>query len=83
MAFTGIVLLTAVLLLPFSRSYVVAQEANLAEYYSLLLFSLVGAAMMIGYDHLLMLFIGIEILSISMYVLAGSRKPTCGATKRP
>ena len=73
-AFTGIVLLTTLLLLPFSRSYVVAGESNLAEYYALLLFSLVGAIMMVGYDHLLMLFVGIEILSICMYVLAGSNK---------
>lgn len=73
-AFTGIVLLTTMVLLPFSRSYVLAGEANLAEYYALLLFSLVGAIMMVGYDHLLMLFVGIEILSICMYVLAGSRK---------
>jgi NADH-quinone oxidoreductase subunit N len=40
----------------------------------LLLFSLVGAIMMVSYNHLLMLFVGIEILSISMYVLAGSDK---------
>jgi len=73
-AFTGIVLLTTLLLLPFSRSYVVAGEQNLAEYYALLLFALVGAVMMVGYDHLLMLFVGIEILSVCMYVLAGSNK---------
>ena len=73
-AFSGLVLLTLILLLPFSRSYVVADEPNLAEYYALLLFSLVGALMMVGYGHLLMLFVGIEILSISMYVLAGSDK---------
>ena len=73
-AFSGIVLLTALVLLPFSRSYVAAHEANLAEYYSLLLFSLVGAIMMVSYNHLIMLFVGIEILSISMYVLAGSDK---------
>ncbi|OGX83097.1 NADH dehydrogenase [Hymenobacter lapidarius] len=73
-AFTGIVVLTTIVLLPFSRSYVVAGEPNLAEYYSLLLFSLVGAVMMIGYNHLIMLFVGIEILSVSMYVLAGSSK---------
>jgi NADH-quinone oxidoreductase subunit N len=73
-AFSGIVLLTALLLIPFSRSYVVAGEPNLAEYYSLLLFSLVGAIMMVSYNHLIMLFVGIEILSISMYVLAGSDK---------
>jgi len=73
-AFTGIVLLTTILLLPFSRSYITANEPNLAEYYALLLFSLVGAIMMVGYDHLLMLFVGIEILSVSMYVLAGADK---------
>ena len=47
-AFSGIVLLTAIVLLPFSRSYVRDGEPNLAEYYSLLLFGLVGAIMMIG-----------------------------------
>jgi len=73
-AFSGIVLLTALVLLPFSGSYVAAGEPNLAEYYSLLLFSLVGAMMMVGYNHLIMLFVGIEILSISMYCLAGSDK---------
>jgi NADH-quinone oxidoreductase subunit N len=73
-AFSGIVLLTALLLLPFSNSYVQAGEPNLAEYYSLLLFSLVGAIMMVSYNHLIMLFVGIEILSISMYCLAGSDK---------
>ncbi|MDJ0366562.1 NADH-quinone oxidoreductase subunit N [Hymenobacter sp. H14-R3] len=73
-AFSGIVLLTTLVLLPFSRSYVAAGEPNLAEYYSLLLFSLVGAIMMVSYNHLIMLFVGIEILSISMYCLAGSDK---------
>ncbi|GAB3229542.1 NADH-quinone oxidoreductase subunit N [Hymenobacter seoulensis] len=73
-AFTGIVVLTALLLIPFSQHYVRDGEANLAEYYSLLLFSLVGAIMMVAYNHLLMLFLGIETLSIAMYVLAGSDK---------
>ncbi|MBX0292429.1 NADH-quinone oxidoreductase subunit N [Hymenobacter sp. HSC-4F20] len=73
-AFTAIVVLTALLLLPFSQKYVQDGEANLAEYYSLLLFSLVGAIMIVAYNHLLMLFLGIETLSIAMYVLAGSEK---------
>ncbi|UYZ61640.1 NADH-quinone oxidoreductase subunit N [Hymenobacter weizhouensis] len=73
-AFTGIVVLTALVLIPFSQKYVHDGEANLAEYYSLLLFSLVGAIMLVSYNHLLMLFLGIEILSVAMYVLAGSDK---------
>ncbi|MBW3128031.1 NADH-quinone oxidoreductase subunit N [Hymenobacter profundi] len=73
-AFTGIVVLTTMLLLPFSEKYVREGEANLAEYYSLLLFALVGAIMMVAYNNMLMLFIGIEIMSISMYVVAGADK---------
>jgi NADH-quinone oxidoreductase subunit N len=73
-AFTGIMVLTTLLILPFSQSYIDAEDENLAEYYSLLLFSLVGAIMMVAYENLIMLFIGIEILSIAMYVLAGSNK---------
>ncbi|MDX5436711.1 MAG: NADH-quinone oxidoreductase subunit N, partial [Pontibacter sp.] len=73
-AFTGIMTLSTLLLLPFSQRYVDKNDSNLAEYYSLLLFSLVGAIMMVSYENLLMLFVGIEILSIAMYVLAGSDK---------
>jgi NADH-quinone oxidoreductase subunit N len=73
-AFTGIMVLTTLLLLPFSQHYVDDRDDNLAEFYSLLLFSLVGAVMMVGYENMLMLFVGVEILSIAMYVLAGSDK---------
>jgi NADH-quinone oxidoreductase subunit N len=41
---------------------------------ALMLFSLCGAQIMIGSNHLVMLFLGIEILSIPLYVLAGSDK---------
>jgi NADH-quinone oxidoreductase subunit N len=40
----------------------------------LMMLSLTGAFMMIGADHLVMLFLGIEVLSIPLYVLAGSNK---------
>jgi NADH-quinone oxidoreductase subunit N len=73
-AFTGVVVLTTILVIPFAKSYVDEQHDSLAEFFSILLFSLVGAIMMVAYENLLMLFVGIEILSISMYVLAGSDK---------
>ncbi|MFC0608940.1 NADH-quinone oxidoreductase subunit N [Rufibacter quisquiliarum] len=72
--FTAVMVLSTIFILPFSRRYVVGEEANLAEYYSLLIFSLVGGVMMVGYENLLMLFLGIEIMSIPMYVLAGADK---------
>ncbi|KAA3436061.1 NADH-quinone oxidoreductase subunit N [Rufibacter hautae] len=72
--FTAVMVLSTLFILPFSRSYVVAENSNLAEYYSLLLFSLVGGIMMVSYENLLILFVGIEIMSISMYIIAGSDK---------
>ncbi|MEN9521670.1 MAG: hypothetical protein RL065_47 [Bacteroidota bacterium] len=45
-----------------------------AEYYALFFFSLCGVALMLSFSNLLMLFIGIEILSVSLYILAGFRK---------
>ena len=40
----------------------------------LMMFSLCGAFMMVAYQHLVMLFLGIEVLSIPLFVLAGSNK---------
>jgi NADH-quinone oxidoreductase subunit N len=40
----------------------------------LMMFSLCGAFMMISYQHLVMLFLGIEVLSIPLFVLAGANK---------
>lgn len=45
-----------------------------ADRLGLMMLSLTGAMMMIGADHLVMLFLGIEVLSIPLYVLAGSDK---------
>lgn len=45
-----------------------------AEFYALFFFSLCGVALMLSFSNLLMLFIGIEILSVSLYVMAGFRK---------
>jgi NADH-quinone oxidoreductase subunit N len=73
-AFTGIMVLSTLMILPFTQHYIARNDENLGEYYALLLFSLVGAVMMVSYENMLMLFIGIEILSIAMYVLAGSDK---------
>lgn len=45
-----------------------------ADYYGLLLFSLCGALVLIGSSNFFMFFLGIEILSIPVYVLVGIKK---------
>jgi NADH-quinone oxidoreductase subunit N len=74
LAFNGIVLISAFMIVAISGGFQDNADSEPAEYYSLMLFSLVGAIMMIGFEHLIMLFIGVEILSVALYVLTGSNK---------
>lgn len=45
-----------------------------AEYFALIFFVLCGVSILCGFNSLLMLFLGIEILSIPLYILTGSDK---------
>ncbi len=74
MVFTAIILLSAFLVVALSGSLLESDESQPAEYYGIILFSLVGAVMMVSYENLIMLFVGVEILSVAMYVLTGSDK---------
>jgi NADH-quinone oxidoreductase subunit N len=47
---------------------------NLAEYYALIFFTLCGISLVTTFNSLLMLFLGIEIISIPLYILTGSDK---------
>jgi len=59
----------------FSEGYLREKRIPFGEFYPMLLWSTVGGMVMVGTRNLLMVFLGLEILSISLYVLAGmSRK---------
>ena len=47
---------------------------HVSEYFALIFFSLCGVSLVATYNTLLMLFIGVEILSIPLYILTGSDK---------
>jgi NADH-quinone oxidoreductase subunit N len=72
--FGAVVILTAFLILGFSENFERIEFAHSAEYFALIQFSLVGALMMMSYNNLIMLFLGVEILSVAMYVLTGADK---------
>jgi NADH-quinone oxidoreductase subunit N len=73
--FSGILLLTTFLVVALSRTFGKDEEhTHPAEYYAIMLFSVVGALMMVGFENLIMLFVGLEILSVAMYVLTGTDK---------
>ena len=49
-------------------------RSHQSELYALMLFALCGGVILFGYQNLVTLFLGIEILSIPLYVMAGSNK---------
>ena len=67
----GAVTLLAVLA---SLEYLETQELRLGEYYALMLFGATGMALMSSAVELVLIFIALEISSISTYVLAGIRR---------
>ncbi|MEJ7779337.1 MAG: NADH-quinone oxidoreductase subunit N [Daejeonella sp.] len=73
-AFTSICIFSTMLILLISKDYFEHISEHVAEYYTIILFSLVGILVMVSYHNLSMLFIGIEIMSVSLYILAGIRK---------
>lgn len=75
LAFSSLMVVTTalVLLLGF-HFYRNANNNTQSDLYALMLFSLVGGICLVSYNHLAVLFIGIEILSIPLYILAGSNR---------
>jgi len=50
------------------------EETHITDHAALIIFSISGGVILTAFNNMAMLFLGIEILSISLYVLAGSRK---------
>lgn len=73
-SFSVVCILLTILILLLSKTYFKAISNNVAEYYALILFSLTGALIVNAYHNFAMLFIGIEIMSVAMYILAGIRR---------
>lgn len=57
-----------------SLDYLKRQNLNLGEYYALVLFATVGMNLMAASNELIMVFLGLETLSISCYILLGIRR---------
>jgi NADH-quinone oxidoreductase subunit N len=73
-AFSSLAIISTILILILSKGYFERISTHVAEYYAVMLFSLAGIIVMVSYYNLSMLFIGIEIMSVSLYILAGIKK---------
>lgn len=73
LAFSGIIIVTAFLWFILANDYF-EEESNLVDHFTLVLFMIVGALMLTAFTNMTTLFLGIEIMSIPLYVLAASKK---------
>ncbi|MBK9285647.1 MAG: NADH-quinone oxidoreductase subunit N [Sphingobacteriaceae bacterium] len=73
LAFSGIILATAFLWFILANDYF-SNENTIVDHVALVLFALTGALMLTSFKNMTTLFLGIEIMSIPMYVLASSAK---------
>jgi NADH-quinone oxidoreductase subunit N len=73
LAFSSLMIVITLLWMLISKDYF-SSSTNMAEHAALILFVLTGAVIMTAFSDLSMFFVGLEILSISLYVLAASNK---------
>lgn len=73
-AFIGLILFIAILIFLLTGNYYKGVTKHVAEIYALVIFCLAGTLLMCSFTNLSLLFIGIETMSIPLYLLAGSKK---------
>jgi NADH-quinone oxidoreductase subunit N len=69
--FCDIILFSVLLTFISSKNYLEKEEINFGEYYILVLSSVLGMLLMIFANDLIIIFIGLELMSICFYVLVG------------
>lgn len=74
LVFNMVILACTLVYFLLSGSEIAKFGKNTADLYALIFFILTGISIVAGFNSLLMLFLGIEIISIPLYILAGSEK---------
>ncbi|HEY7473266.1 MAG TPA: NADH-quinone oxidoreductase subunit N [Gemmatimonadota bacterium] len=71
---SAVVLVGTLLTLLLTVGYCRRHDVNLAEYYHLILMAAVGMLFMVQANNLIMIFAGLELMSVAVYVLTGFRR---------
>lgn len=74
--------MTVIVVLFYSRGYVLEREAmNKGEYYILALFATLGMMVMISANHFLTIYLGLELLSLSLYAMVAMNRESVASTE--
>ncbi len=69
--FAAVFCIAGLLSVVLSRTYIAKEGIEHGEYYSLLLFAVIGMMLMAAAADLVIFFLGLELMSVSFYVMAG------------
>jgi NADH-quinone oxidoreductase subunit N len=69
--FKLIFVINVILTILISIKYIAVERVNFGEYYALILFSTIGMMIMASAGDLIVLYLGLELMALSTYVLAG------------
>lgn len=72
--FSALILVFAIFIVFLSGQFLRKEFVQSAEFLAVTTFSLVGALMLTSFTHMITLFVGLETLGISLYILAGTDK---------
>jgi NADH-quinone oxidoreductase subunit N len=77
----GLLLGTAGLTVLVSFDYLERERLLVPEYYALLLFATLGMMLMVGGEDLMVVFLGLELMSVAVYALAGINRHSAAAAE--
>jgi NADH-quinone oxidoreductase subunit N len=72
MAFSALFTILTIFLVAMGHNFYEKQQGKLSDFIAIKVFLLAGAVAMVSFGNLSMFFLGIEVLSISLYILAAS-----------
>jgi NADH-quinone oxidoreductase subunit N len=73
--------LAVITILVYARAYTVARGMFRGEFFALALFATLGMMVMISANHLLTLYLGLELLSLSLYAMVALQRDSVKATE--
>ena len=73
-AFSSLFIILTIFLVALSGDFYKDHPTKLSDFIAIKIFLLAGAVAMVSFGNLAMFFLGIEVLSISLYILAASRR---------
>ena len=73
-AFSSLFIVLTIFLVILSHNFYENHQTKLSDYIAIKIFLLSGAVAMVSFGNLAMFFLGIEVLSISLYILAASNR---------